>query len=105
MRITERRLRRLIRSVIKETVSDYRLSVDFSQKVESMIDEVKPGFIKNCRMLRIFDESDLDDYKVSDFLRKYLGEVIHLMGEETAKRRFAGNYHSVTQDFKRYLGM
>lgn len=105
MRMTESRLRRVIRSVIRETSSDYRLSLDFSQKVESMIDEVKPGFIRDCRELGIFEESDLDDYKVHDFLKKYLGEVVHLMGEEAAKRRFKDNSKYATQAFKRYLKM
>ena len=105
MRITESKLRSIIRSVIKESSDDYRLRPAFGMKIEGMIDEVKPRFVDNCRMLGIFNESDLDDYTVDDFLRKYLSEIIHLMGEEAAKRRFAGNYHSVTQAFKRYLGM
>ena len=104
MRITESKLRRIIRSVIRESSQDYRLSVDFGMKIEGMIDEVKPGFVENCRQLRIFKDH-LDDYTVDDFLRKYLGEVIHLMGEEAARRRFEGNYHSVTQAFKQYLRM
>ena len=102
MRITESKLRSIIRSVIRESSRDYRLSVDFSMKVERMIDEVKPGFIENCRQLRIFKDH-LDDYTVDDFLRKYLKEVIHLHGEENA--RDMGNYHRVTQAFKRYLGL
>lgn len=104
MRITESRLRSIIRSVIRESSDDYRLGVDFSQKVERMIDEFKSGFVENCRMLGIFDESDLDDYAIDDFLRKYLREVLRQMGEDAARRRFEGNYHSVTQAFKRYLG-
>lgn len=99
MRITESRLRRVIRSVIKETSSD------FSQKVESMIVKVKPGFIEDCQELGIFKESDLDDYKVHNFLKIYLGEVIHLHGEKAAESRFKDNYYNVTQAFKRYLKM
>jgi hypothetical protein len=108
MRITESKLRRIIRSVIRESSDDYRLRPEFLMKIEEMIDEVKPGFIENCLQLRIFNESDLDGWygsAVDDFLRKYLGEVIHLMGEEAARRRFKGNYHSATQAFKRYLSM
>ena len=101
MRVTESKLRRIIRSVIRE--SDYRLSVEFGMKIEQMVDEFKENFINNCRMLRIFSEDDLNDYVIEDFLRKYLREVVHLLGDTVARQRFSGNYHTVTQAFKRYL--
>ena len=105
MRITESKLRELVRSVIKEgnPHSDYRLSVEFGMKIEEMVDEFKESFVNNCRMLRIFSEDDLNDYVIEDFLRKYLKEVVYLLGEHVARQRFSGNYYAVTQSFKSYL--
>lgn len=106
MRITERKLRSIIRSVIRESSQDYRLSVDFGMKVERMIDEVKSGFVENCRNYK-WAVNHLDDYTVDDFLRKYLKDVIHLNGEAVARDMFnpQGNYDKVMQAFKRYLGL
>lgn len=103
MRITESRLRRIIRSVILEEADDYRLSVDFDQKVQIMINEFKSGFVDNCRQSGTFDESSLGDRVVVPFLRKYLSEVIRLNGDAAARRRFEGNYDSVTRSFRSYL--
>lgn len=104
MRITEKRLRGIIRQVILESGLDYRLKPEFGMKVRRIADDVKQKFIDHHSMLRVFDESDLDDYKVDDFLQKYIGELIHLHGERIARSKFEGNQYYVTQAFKIYLG-
>lgn len=103
MRITERKLRSIIRSVIRESSQDYRSSVDFEKKINDIIEEVKPGFVENCRNEE-WAVNHLDDYTVDDFLRKYLKNVIRLNGEAVARDRFnpQGNYDKVMQAFKRY---
>lgn len=102
MRITERKLRRIIRGVIRES-EDYRLSSDFSMQVERMVDEFKDDFVDYHRQMGIFNEGDLDDYIVEDFLRAYLKETLHLYGERAVRSRMTGNFSSVTPAFKKYL--
>ena len=103
MRITESKLRSIIRSVILEETDDYRLSVDFDIKVRNMINDYKEGFVNSCRQATGFDKESLKDYVVVPFLREYLKEIIHFNGEAAARSRFEGNYDSVTRSFRRYL--
>ena len=103
MRITERKLRRIIRQVINENTSDPRLSVDFGMKIERILDDVKDDFVNQLRMYGNFSEDQLSDYSVDNFIREYLREVMNLEGEENARRRFSGNYNDAIKYFEDYI--
>ena len=102
MKITERRLRSIIRQVIFESSVDPRLNVQFGIDVIKCIKAHKDDFIDAMRNLRI-DEEDLSNDIVEDFLRKYFEEVLHSYGEVGVKTRMQGNFDDAHRHFKAYL--
>ena len=102
MKISERRLRSIIRQVISESSVNPRLNVQFGIDVVKCIEEHKDDFIDAMRRMQI-DEEDLSNDIVEDFLRNYFGTVLNRHGETGVKTRMQGNFDDAHRHFKAYL--